>query len=198
MLNLKIILGILATIVGLVGYVPYFQDIFKGKTKPHVFSWFIWALLTGIAFFAQVVSDAGPGAWVTGVTAFICLIISILALKNGEKEITKTDWFCFIGALVGIVVWIKTSNPLFAVILVTLVDAIAYIPTFRKSYYKPFEETLIEYELASLKFVIALFALQSFTLITTLYPLSLVITNGLFSIMTIVRRKQLAPKTPYF
>jgi hypothetical protein len=191
MLDLKTSLGVLATIIGLVGYAPYFRDIFRGKTKPHVFSWFIWALLTGIAFFAQVVGNAGPGAWVTGITAFICLLISILALKWGEKEITKSDWLCFVGALVGTVLWIKTDNPLSAVVLITIIDAIACIPTFRKSYHKPYEETLIEYFLASLKFVIALFALQSFTLVTWLYPASLVVTNGLFTIMTVMRRKQL-------
>ncbi len=190
-MDLKIIIGGLATIIGLVSYIPYFRDIFNGKTKPHFFSWFIWALLTGIAFFAQVIDKAGPGAWVTGLTAFICLLIAILALKKGEKEITKSDWMCFIAALIGIAVWIKTDEPLFAVVLVTLVDAIAYIPTFRKSYYKPQEETLIEYELATLKFFISLFALQSLTLTTWLYPASLVLTNGAFVVMNIMRRRKL-------
>jgi hypothetical protein len=190
-MNLQILLGALATLIGLISYIPYFRDIFNGKTKPHFFSWFIWALLTGIAFIAQVVDDAGPGAWVTGLTAFICLLISILALRKGEKNITKSDWMCFLAALVGIVIWIKTNDPLFAVIVVTFVDAIAYIPTFRKSYYKPQEETLIKYELATLKFFIALFALQSLTVTTWLYPASLVLTNGAFVVMNIARRKKL-------
>ena len=190
-MNLQIFLGVLATLIGLVSYIPYFRDIFNGKTKPHFFSWFIWALLTGIAFFAQVTENAGPGAWVTGLTAFICLLIAILALSKGEREITKSDWLCFVSALIGIIVWIKTDNPFFAVILVTLVDAVAYIPTFRKSYYRPQEETLIEYELATLKFFIALFALQSLSVSTWLYPVSLVLTNGAFVVMNIVRRNQL-------
>ncbi len=190
--DIKIILGILGTVVGLIGYIPYFLDIFKGKTKPHFFSWFIWSILTWIAFFAQIVGNAGPGAWVTGMTAFLCLLVSILAIKRGEKQITKVDWVCFIGAILGILIWIKTNNPLFAVILVTVIDAIAYVPTFRKSYYRPDEETLMEYILAFFKFIISLFALQSFTLITALYPLSLVVTNGLFVIMVIIRKKQIS------
>jgi predicted neutral ceramidase superfamily lipid hydrolase len=191
MIESKIIFAVIATILGLIGYIPYISDIFKGKTKPHIFSWFIWGLLTAIGFLAQVVGGAGPGAWVTGVTALICFLITALAFNRGEKNITRGDWFCFVGALFGIVLWVTTDNPLSAVILITIIDAVAYIPTFRKAYHKPFEETLIEYILSSLKFVVALFALDAFTLVTALYPVSLVITNGAFAIMVIVRRGKL-------
>ena len=54
MLEYKTILGIIAVIIALAGYVPYFRDIFRGKTKPHAFSWLVWASLTGIAFFGQI------------------------------------------------------------------------------------------------------------------------------------------------
>jgi hypothetical protein len=147
--DVKSLIGLLATIIGLIGYIPYFRDIFRGQTKPHVFSWFIWGLLTTIAFIAQFIEDAGPGSWVTGSTAVICLVIAGIALSKGERGITKFDWFCFITALAGIVLWVITDNPLTAVIIVTLVDALAYVPTFRKTYHKPYEETLIEYALGS-------------------------------------------------
>ena len=192
MLDYKIVLGILATIVGLIGYIPYFRDIFRGKTKPHVFSWFAWSLLGGIDFVAQAVKGGGAGSWVTGFTAAVCFCVAILALTRGEKDITKTDWLCFVAALIGIVLWVTTQNPLLAVVIVTITDAVAFIPTYRKSYYKPHEETLVEYGLAATKWVIGLAALQSLTVTTWLYPASLVLTNGAFVVMTALRRKTLA------
>lgn len=78
---------------------------------------------------------------------------------------------------------------MFAVILITIVDMIAFFPTFRKSYHKPQEETLSEYGLAALKFFISLFALSSFNVSTILYPISLVVTNGAFVAFAWVRRK---------
>ena len=93
--------------------------------------------------------------------------------------------------MVGVAVWIKTDNPLSAVVLVTIIDAIAFVPTFRKSYYKPNEETLIQYALASLKWVIGLFAIESLSLTTGLYPISLVATNGAFVVMALIRRRQI-------
>jgi hypothetical protein len=184
-----------ATIIGFIGYVPYFRNIFKGKTKPHVFSWLVWGILTGIAFVAQVVEKAGPGSWVTGFTAIICLIIAGLAYSRGERDITRIDWACFIAAIFGIVLWVLTDNALLAVIIVTITDALAYIPTFRKTYYKPYEETLIEYALGSLKFVIGFAALESFALTAWLYPASLVVMNAAFVVMALIRRIQLGRTT---
>lgn len=43
MADYKIILGLVAVVVGFVGYIPYLRDLFKGTTKPHVFSWGVWA-----------------------------------------------------------------------------------------------------------------------------------------------------------
>lgn len=54
------IFSTIAVIIALYSYTKYIQSIFAGKTIPHVFSWGIWALTTGIAFFAQV---AGGGGW---------------------------------------------------------------------------------------------------------------------------------------
>lgn len=194
MTDYKTILGVLAVVIGFIGYAPYFRDIFRGKTKPHVFSWLVWSILTAIGFLAQITRDAGAGAWVTGFTALICFIIAGLAFKYGEKEITKVDWLCFIGALLGVVFWVITSNPATAVIIITITDAVAFFPTFRKTYYKPDEETLFEYAFASLKSLIGVFALSSFNLTTALYPASLVVMNGAFVIMAVYRRRSIGFK----
>lgn len=87
----KILLAILASAIGFLGYIPYYRDIFAGRTKPHVFSWFVWGLVTGIAFFAQIMAGGGAGAWVTGFTSALCTSIAIIALYKGENTITKID-----------------------------------------------------------------------------------------------------------
>ncbi len=188
-MNYKVALGVLATALGLIGYVPYFRDIFKGKTKPHVFSWFVWGLLTAIAFFAQIAKGGGAGAWVTGVTAIACFVIAGLALKYGEKQITTTDRLSFVGAILGIILWRLTDSPLLAVVLVTVIDALGFLPTFRKAYYKPNEETASTFLLSSIKFIFGILALESFNLTTWLYPASLILMNGAFVVMVVWRRK---------
>lgn len=177
----------------LVGYSFYFRDIFAGKTKPHAFSWLVWAALTGIAFAGQIMNGGGAGAWVTFVTAVVSGVIFVLALKQGEKDVTFSDKLNLAGAAFALVFWFFTSNPLTAIVLVTIIDFLGFVPTIRKSYKKPHEETLIHYVFAGLKFVLAIIALQKYTVITWLYPASLVASNLLFVVMLVIRRRKLMP-----
>lgn len=185
----KEMMAVIAIIITLIGYGQYFRSMFAGKTKPHMFSWLIWATLTAIAYFAQVTDNAGPGAWITALTAIISFIIVGFAFFKGEKNITRSDWITFIAAIISIPVWLITDNPLWAVIIITVIDALGFWPTFRKSWMKPYEETSIHYFMASLKFVLALIALDNFTVITALYPASLVFMNGAFLVLLFMRRR---------
>jgi hypothetical protein len=84
---IKVVLSTLAIIISIIAYIPYFRDIFKGKTKPHAFSWLIWSVMLTIAFIAQLVEEGGAGAWVTGATAILCSAVFTLALfKGGEAK----------------------------------------------------------------------------------------------------------------
>ena len=197
-MDIKLTLALIAIGMTLVGYSFYFRDIFAHKTKPHAYSWLVWALLTAIAFFGQLHDNGGAGAWVTGVTAAISFIIFFLAIKQGEKNVTRSDKINLAAALLAIVPWLLIGDPLFSVILITIIDFLGFLPTIRKSWHKPYEETLIHYVLAGLKFVLAIMALETYTLTTWLYPASLVAANLFFVIMLITRRKQhLTVETPF-
>lgn len=186
------ILGGIAFLIGLVGHSFYVVSILQNKTKPHLFTWLVWGIITGIAYAAQISDNAGPGSWQMGVSSFLCLMTAAMALKWGEKEITRGDKIALAASLIAIIPWLITKNPLGSVILISIIDCVAYYPTFRKSWNKPHEENLTTYLMANLKISISLFALLNFTLITALYPIVLIIANGAFIIMCIVRRRKLA------
>ena len=186
----KNILGAIAVAITFVSFIWYFRDVFYGQTKPHLFSWLVWGLLELIAYFAQVAKGAGPGAWVTVSSGLLCLCVFVIAIPRGEKNITRLDWISFLGALFGLALWIITKNPLSAVVLASFTDFLGFIPTFRKAYHKPQEETVILYASSCVKLVLAMIALHSFNLTTSLYPASLLVTNALFVTMVLIRRKQ--------
>ena len=186
-----ILLGAIAIIVGLSGFIPYFIDIIHGKTKPHAFSWLIWSLSPTIVFSAQISRGGGAGAWLAAAQAVACLMVFAIALFRGEKEIVLLDKACLLAALLGVGLWAVMNNPLYAVVLITMVDAVGFVPTFRKSRKRPSEETLIMYALNGLGFAISLFALQAISLTTVLYPASLVLTNFTFVVMVMMRRSSL-------
>lgn len=187
----KELLGLVATLIAFVSYIPYFRDIFQGRTKPHAFSWLIWGVLTGIGFFGQLAGNAGPGAWVTGFTAIICAVIAVYANFKGKRNIAPVDWLFLAGAGLSLYFWYLTKDPFISVVLITIIDALGFLPTFRKSFNKPHEETASTYALSGFKFVLSLFALNNFSVITALYPASLVLMNWIFVVMVFIRRRQL-------
>lgn len=186
----KEILGLIATAIAFVSYIPYFRDILAHRTKPHAFSWFVWGILTLISFASQISDDAGPGAWVSGFTAVIGLVIFFFALKVGKRNIARSDWLMLAGAGLALLMWFITKTPLLSVILITIVDFFGFLPTIRKSYDRPYEETLSTFALSGLKYVVAIFALDNVSVITALYPIYLIGANAFFITLLYVRRKQ--------
>lgn len=174
----------------LTGYYFYFRDIFAHKTKPHAYSWLVWVLLTTIAFAGQLHDSGGVGSYVTGVTTAVSFVIFFLAVKQGEKDITRSDRINLAAALLAIVPWLIIGNPVFSVILISIIDFLGFLPTIRKSWHKPHEETLIHYVLAGLKFVLAIIALENYTISTWFYPATLVAANLFFVAMLVTRRKK--------
>jgi len=187
----ELIAGI-ATGIAIISYAPYIRDILLKKTKPHAFSWFVWSTLVVITLIAQIMGDAGPAAFVTGFTAVVCYFIFFISLKYSKLNIAKSDWVPLIMAGLAIVGWLISRSPVVAVIMVTLADILGFIPTLRKSYFHPWDETVSTYVLNVVKHFISLFALSTVSLTTALYPAYLVIANMVLVGFLMVRRKVLS------
>jgi hypothetical protein len=186
------LLGYLSVVIGAVAYGFYYRGVFSktNPTRPHIFTWLSWTIAIGFAFFAQVKSGAGAGAWATGFTGINCAIVTVIALFRGEKNITWTDWVCFISSIVGIIYWRITSGLIIPVIIISLSDVVAFVPTYRKVYLKPDEDRTLPYLLNSFKFIISLFALGAFNIATVFYPATLILDNAFCAAIIFFRRRQ--------
>ena len=182
----------ISILIGFAGYVPYLRDLYLGKTKPHLFSWIIWMVLEYTAFAIQIQNGAGAGAWVTFFSALVATVVVGYAFHYRSRIITGIDWLCLCGALATLALWLLCHAPVLAAILLSITDALAFIPTFRKTWHAPHDETLFEYEMAALKFIVAFFAFNRFTLANTIYPAYLVVANAGFAVYAIYRRGKIA------
>ncbi len=189
--DIKHSIGILAIILTFVGYIPYIRDIRNGKTKPHVYSWFLWFSVTMIVFALQLSDGAGIGAFVTLAAAIIAFVIFLFGMRIGKKDIAKSDNVCLALAVIATILWLFADQPVLSVILLSAIEIFAFIPTIRKSWNNPYSETLSAYALNTVRFVLALMALQNYSIITTLYPAVWLVANGGFSIILILRRRAL-------
>ena len=190
-MTLKNMFGLLSLVLSVVSYVPYARSIFVANTKPHAFTWLVWGAVMAIAFVAQLLDKAGAGSWATGLSAAFCLGIGVVALFRGEKHITRGDWIALVITLLAIPLWVVTSDPLWSVLLVTGIDAVAYYPTFRKSYVKPDEELAFKYVLTVIRYLFSLLALEHYTVVTSVYQLVSIVMEMAIVVMLLWRRAAL-------
>lgn len=193
-MNMKEALGIIAVVITFVGYAPYVLDTIKGKTRPHIFSWFTWGFVTFIIFALQVLGHGGAGTYTTLATAILCSGIFILGLRNGKKDITKFDTVTFVISLIATGIWIFAKQPVISTLLIVTINTLANLPTIRKSWKDPHSETLFTWEMGAVRNFLGLLALQSYSLLTWLYPVTNLIINIIESSLLIYRRKQLKAK----
>jgi len=187
----KEFLALGATILIVVAYAPYVKDTLKGKTRPHIYSWLISGLITFIVFGLQLSHHAGWGALPTFAAATAGLIIFFLSLDGRRAPITKSDTFFFAMALIATGLWLIAHQAVLSVIIVSLIELLAFAPTYRKSLKRPDQETLSSYLINTLRFSLATIAVQNYSFVTVLYPLTETLADGLFSVFLILRRRSL-------
>lgn len=183
-------LSAIAIALTFIAFIPYIRSIRLGRTKPHVFSWVIWGSTTFIVFLAQLADKGGAGAWPIGVSGLVTLYVALLAWsKRSDITITRTDWIFFLTALTSLPLWYLTSDPLWAVVILTTVDGMGFVPTFRKAYFHPHDERMTFYAIMAVRNLVAIMALERYSLTTVLFPAVISAACVLFILMALYRRR---------
>lgn len=192
---MKELMAISATLLIFAAYFPYVRDIIRGKTRPHPYTWLISGSITFIAFGLQVDDAAGWGMVPTFLAASAGILVFILSVCYKRAAITSVDTVFFLLALIATGLWLYAHEPILAAILISTIDILAFVPTFRKSWRQPQQETVATYYLNAGRFMLATLAIQHYNLATTLYPASAIFVDGSFALFLILRRRTLAPQS---
>jgi hypothetical protein len=190
------VLGTLSVAIGILAYGIYiWQSSGRKGVQPHPFSWFLWGLVTAVAYLVQRVQGGGAGSWVTGFTAAVCLVIGSLTLVKHQWRFSWFDWFSIGAGLFVFTFYLFTKDPMHSAVLATVTDVVGYGPTVKKGWREPHKDSATSFALNGVKFVPALFALGSYSIATCLYPTTLVFVNGGVAVLLLVRRRQIAKKS---
>lgn len=180
-----------STLLIVIAYIPYLRDIKGGKTRPHLYTWFVSGFVTLLAFGLQVSNDGGWGSVPTFFAALAGLLVFAMSLRYKRAPITVSDTLFFIFALLATGLWLIADRPVLSALLITAINIFAFLPTVRKSWRQPYQETVATYGINTLRFSLSVLAIQSYTIVTALYPLSSVLVNGFIAGFLIVRRYSL-------
>ena len=129
----KEVLSVIAIALTFMAFFPYIRSIIQGTIKPHVFSWIIWGTTTFVVFLAQLEGKGGVGVWPIGISGVITIFIALLAyMKHADISITRIDWVFFISAMSSLPFWYLTSDPFWAVVVLTTVDVFGFWTNYQE------------------------------------------------------------------
>lgn len=188
-------LGIAAGVVNTIGLLPYLRDIFRRKTKPERATWWIWFVLNVIALGAQWAAGA---TWSLGLTIGQIVavgLIAVLSLRYGHGTFRKKHYLSLTMAAIGVVLWKVTADPLIALIIIVLIDFMAFYLTIVKTWRAPDTETLSSWVLASIAAGCGVLAIGEWTdLAKTIYPAYIFIGNWALVAIIVWRRRKITNK----
>lgn len=179
----------IAVFLGLVSYYLYFKSILRNETRPHLYTWLIWGITTGTVTAGVWHGGGGLGTLGSLVNSIGAISVLLFSFKYGTKNIRVFDAFMLIAALCAVGVWWQLKNPLLAVFMVTAIDLIGYVPTFRKSYEEPWTESLLSWGVWVPGIVCSILALNEYNLLTLTYYLAIDTANMALIILCLMRRR---------
>jgi len=188
-IDIKLFFAVIAVIIGLIAFTPYVRDIFLKKTKPHVYTWLIWLITQGTATAGLWYGHGGWATWALLFGTVVCFIVFILSFKFGTKNITQYDTIILVAAILAIIVWWQLNNPLLAIFMVSFIDVLGYLPSFRKTFVESWTETLSSWQMAVVANIFSILALSQYNFLTLTYLIAIAIANLTMAIICIVRRR---------
>ncbi len=177
--------------IHLLGISDYIKDTVKGKTKPNRITWLLWAIAPLIGAFASITNGFSLAlipVFSVGLATLLVFIASF-SNKNAYWELKKFDYICGLFAILALLLWTITNNPINAIVLAIFSDIFAGIPTLIKIWKSPKTETLSPYITGVIGSITALFAIKLWAFNEIAFPIYLIIIQTLYLTVFIFRKK---------
>lgn len=174
---MTIILITLSVALPLLSPIIYVRSILDGFTKPHRTTHFVLLLITTVAFIGLLAQDNKAALGLAFASVVQQVVIVGLSLRYGMGGKTPFDVVCLLLALLGVVWWQITDDPLVAVTAAVAADLIGCIPTLLKTYRWPHTEEWRFYALDTIAGIAAFLALHDRSFELAIYPAYITIIN---------------------
>lgn len=187
-MNYHFIFGILGGGCSVVAITYYVSSILRKETKPNRASWIIWNV-TNIILLASYFAVGARSTIFLPIVYFINgLIVLILSFRYGIYFWSRLDYVSLFIAGLSLIIWFLTKNPLTALLMNLTMDAVAYLPTIKKSYLDPDSESHIAWFFIFLGACLNLLAIDSLSFGVLIYPIVMFVMNGIL-LMVLYRQK---------
>jgi len=163
---------------------PYVLDIIRGRARPRMMSWGIWAVVQAVGAASAFSARQLPGACYTLFCAAGCAAVVFLGWRHGSRDFGPLDAVCVALATEGVALLAVAAVrprlvPLsWAVAVSVATDFLAYLPTFRHAWLKPGEEPWLPYALFGAAAALVLVVADFRILAGVIYPVYLLAADA--------------------
>jgi hypothetical protein len=179
------ILGTSASIVMLLLIPPYVKSILREETTLSPVSWFGWALLYAIAAAAQASKGFDWSLAIMVIGTFSTTTVAIVALRTGRIVWTPIDRLCIGTAILAIILWAITGEPLTALALSIVADLAVSVPTLYKTYLAPSSEPWLLWIIYTTTVALEIIATRNFTIYNLFAPIYSLVVDGFITLFAL-------------
>lgn len=176
---------ILGAVIGSIGTAKYLWDTVRGTTQPNRVTWLLWATAPLLAFAVELHDGVGLQALMTFTVGFGPLLILVASFwsPGAAWRIGRLDWICGLLSVAGLVLWLVTRHGTIAIWASIGADALAALPTLRKSLVAPHTETAAAYAAAAVNAALTLLTVKHLTTAAVGFPLYILVVATLESVL---------------
>lgn len=154
--------------------------MFRGKSKPNLVTWGLWAFTPLVATGAALSANADGWATVrTFMSGFVPLLVFLFAfiVRQSYWKLTRFDYVCGGLSIIGLLVWLGADSPLLAILLLAGADLLATLPTIIKAWKYPETETLYTYFIGLFAAIIVMPAIPVWNIENSAFQIYLLLAN---------------------
>lgn len=166
-------------LLSFLGILTYAKNIIWGNVRPNLISWSLWMLAPFIGVFLQWKAGAGLSMVPVFMAGFgpVIVIITSLIKRSGFWKLTSFDLLCGFFSLTALSLYVLFHNLNISIIFAILSDALAFIPTFKKSWINPESESLHGYFWCIIGNTIGILVIKDWSFVIASFGIYMIIFN---------------------
>lgn len=186
----------LALAISVIGQLGYVRDTLRGRNKPNRVTWAIWALVPLMAFFAQLDEGVGVQSLHTFIVGFGPAMIFTASFINKKAywKLTRFDIGCGVLSLFGVALWLITQEGALAVFFAIAADALAGLPTLKKTWTHPETESWLLFTLGFVSAAITLLTFNQYSFVGVGFAVYILVFCASIVTIGLLRSRHLAAK----
>ncbi len=167
---MKALFGILSGVIAIGAAIPYILAIYRGKVRPHRFTWLIWFLAKALIVATQY-QEAARWSLVLGAAGvLIAGTVFVISIKRGVGGVSTQDRLALLLSVVSLVAWVATQEALYGLFFAIAADAIGTLLTVAKTYRLRGSESTLVWGMAVIASLLGLLAVDTYTLGQAAFP----------------------------